>query len=309
MCAKDASIYWGNDMTQRLVRFDYAMKKLLRSKANFGILEGFLSELLKFDLKILNILESESNKDEKDDKYNKVDVLVELQNKEIVLIEVQVTSQSDYFHRILYGTSKIITEYINEGEEYSNIKKVYSVNILYFDLGHGIDYIYHGTTSFVGLHQNDKLDLNKTQKLLYQKEYVHQIYPEYYLLKVNQFNDIAKNTLDEWIYFLKNEEIKDSFHAKGLSEAKEKLDSMKLPTKEKQEYKRYLENLRQKESEFGSTYNTGKVDGKIEGEQIGIEKGKIEGKIEVAKKLKALGMTNETIQKATDLSLEEIEKI
>ena len=293
MCEKVTNILLDNAMSQKLVRFDWAMKKLLRSKANFGILEGFLSELLKLDLKILNILESESNKDEKDDKYNKVDVLVELQNKEIVLIEVQITSQSDYFHRILYGTSRIITEYLNEGEEYSNIKKVYSVNILYFDLGHGIDYIYHGTTSFTGIYQHDQLDLNKTQKLLYQKEYVHQIYPEYYLIKVNQFNDVAKDTLDEWIYFLKNEEIKDDFRAKGLLEAKEKLDSMKLPMKEKQEYKRYLENSRQKESEFGSTYNTGKV----------------EGKIEVAKNLKALGMTNETIQKATDLSLEEIEKI
>ncbi len=67
----------------------------------------------------------------------------------------------------------------------------------------------------------------KGRKVLYQKEYVHQIYPEYYIIKVNQFNDIAKNTLDEWIYFLKNEEIKDSFHAKGLLEAKEKLDKFK----------------------------------------------------------------------------------
>jgi len=292
-------------MARQLVRFDWAMKKLLRSKTNFGILEGFLSELLKLDLKILNILESESNKDEKDDKYNKVDVLVELQNKEIVLIEVQITSQSDYFHRILYGTSRIITEYLNEGEEYSNIKKVYSVNILYFDLGHGIDYIYHGTTSFTGIYQHDQLDLNKTQKLLYQKEYVHQIYPEYYLIKVNQFNDIAKNTLDEWIYFLKNEEIKDGFHAKGLLEAKETLDELKLPAQEKQAYKKYLDGLRYDESMIDSSYNTGK----IEGEKVGVEKGKIEGKIEIAASMKAAGMRNEVIQKITGLSISDIEKM
>jgi len=47
---------------RRLISFDWAMKKLLRSKANFEILEGFLSELLKDNIHILEILESESNK-------------------------------------------------------------------------------------------------------------------------------------------------------------------------------------------------------------------------------------------------------
>ena len=306
---------------QKLIRFDWAMKKLLRSKANFGILEGFLSELLKIDLKILNILESESNKEEQDDKYNKVDVLVKLASGELVLIEVQVTSQADYFHRILYGTSKIITEYLHAGDEYSDIKKVYSVNILYFDLGHGIDYIYHGTTSFMGVHNRDLLALNKTQKLLYKKDHVSQIYPEYYLIKVNQFNDVAKNTLDEWIYFLKNEEIKDDFHAKGLSEAKEKFNTMKLPGKEKQKYRCYLENLRQKESEFGSSYKSGLVEGEkigIEkGEKIGIEKGEKIGIEKGEKKVLKIVVQNllqenvppKKIAKLTGLSLAEIEKI
>ena len=153
-------------MKQQLVRFDWAMKKLLRSKTNFGILEGFLSELLKRDLKIIELAESESNKEDEDDKYNKVDILVKLDNGEIVLIEVQVNTQFDYFHRMLFGTSKIITEHMMSGQTYAHVKKVYSVNILYFDLGHGSDYIYHGTTSFTGIHKHDKLDLNERQKNL-----------------------------------------------------------------------------------------------------------------------------------------------
>jgi hypothetical protein len=59
-------------MSKRLVRFDWAMKKLLRNKANFSILEGFFSELLRRDITIQNILESESNKQTDDDKYNRV---------------------------------------------------------------------------------------------------------------------------------------------------------------------------------------------------------------------------------------------
>ena len=286
---------------RQLIRFDWAMKRLLRSKANFGILEGFLSELLKRDLKILSLLESESNKEDKDGKLNRVDILAELTTGERVLIEVQVNSETDYFYRMLFGTSKIVTEYLGEGEPYSQIKKVYSINILYFDLGHGNDYIYHGTTSFIGLHNNDILDLTEKQKGVFQKDKVYEIYPEYYLIKLNQFNEIAKDTLDEWIYFLKTEEIKDTFCAKGLIEAKEKLDSLKLDPKEKEEYKRYIDNLSYQKSMVISNYEDGRVIGKVEG--------MVEAKIEVAKNLKKLGINNETIQQATGMSAGEIDKL
>lgn len=296
-------------MAKHLVRFDWAIKKLLRSKANFVILEGFLSELLKRDLKIVSILESESNKHDQDGKSNKVDILVKLENTELVLIEVQVNTELDYFYRMLFGTSKIVTEHLKQGDPYANIKKIYSVNILYFDLGHGVDYIYHGTTSFIGLHQGDKLDLSEKQKSLYQKDYVHQIYPEYYLIKVNQFNDVAKDTLDEWIYFLKNEEIKDSFRAKGLSEAKEALNEMKLPDAEKQAYEKYLDNLRYQNSMFNSSFQSGK----FEGEKLGLEKGEKlgleKGKIEIAKKMKAAGLSDEVIRKVTGFTQDEIKEI
>jgi len=290
---------------KNLVRFDWAMKKLLRSKANFGILEGFLSELLKRDLKILQLLESESNKDEPDDKQNRVDILAQLENNEIVLIEVQVDTQYNYFQRMLYGTSKIVTQYLLEGDPYDKIKKVYSVNILYFDLGHGKDYIYHGTTRFIGLHEQDELDLNAKQKMLYQKDFIHEIYPEYYLVKVNQFNNLAKTSLDEWIYFLKNEEIKENFHAKGLREALDKLNTMKLSHTEKHNYEVYLDNLRYQASMFSSNYGSGFIDGEKkgikEGEAVGVEK----GKLEVARNMQKIGITADIIRQTTGLAEEE----
>ena len=69
-------------MTQRKhIRFDWAIKRLLRQKADFGILEGFLSELLKEDVRILEIIDSESNKESEEDKHNRVDVLVKDQKQ------------------------------------------------------------------------------------------------------------------------------------------------------------------------------------------------------------------------------------
>ena len=258
---------------QHLVRFDWAMKRLLRSKANFCILEGFLSELLKCKLKIEEIIESESNREYKENKSNKVDILAKLETGELVIVEVQATNENDYFYRMLFGVSKAVVEHLRAGEKYSKIKKIYSVNIIYFDLGHGTDYIYHGTTSFTGIHNHENLILNDKQKKFYEREHVYQIHPEYYLIKVNQFNDIAKNTLDEWMYFLKNESIKGNFHAKGLSEAKEKLDYLKLSPAEQQDYERFLGNLRLQESIVDSSFRSGKIEGKME------------GVIEVAKKM------------------------
>ena len=60
-------------MQRKLISFDWAIKRILRSKANFDILEGFLSELLFEDITILEILESESNQEQRDDKFNRLD--------------------------------------------------------------------------------------------------------------------------------------------------------------------------------------------------------------------------------------------
>src|SRR3990167_8979274 len=203
---------------KNLIRFDWALKRLLRNKANYKVLEGFMSELLNEDIIIINIIESESNQETEDDKFNRVDLLVENSKKELIIIEIQQRNEFDYFHRILYGASKLISEYLNLGDKYQNVKKVYSVNIIYFDLGQGEDYVYHGKTEFQGIHRHDKLLLSETQIAKFHKYTPEQIFPEYYIIKVNRFDDFAKSTLDEWIYYLKNDEIKDEFKAKGLAE-------------------------------------------------------------------------------------------
>ncbi len=87
------------------IRFDWAIKRLLRNKANFGILEGFLSELLGEDIKIESILESESNKQTADNKANRVDLLVQNSKAELIIIEVQSDYMQDYLMRMLFGTS------------------------------------------------------------------------------------------------------------------------------------------------------------------------------------------------------------
>ncbi len=287
-------------MAKKLVRFDWAMKRLLCNKANFDILEGFLSELLSEEVKIKQVLDSESNKETEDDKFNRVDILVENEKGELVIIEVQNTQEYDYFHRMLYGASKAITEHIKEGSAYAQVKKVISITIAYFDLGQGKDYVYHGTNVFKGIHKGDVLGLSDKQVEVYKKKSVHEIYPEYWVIKTGKFRNRINDRLDEWIYFLKNAEIKPSFSAKGLKEANEKLDTMKLPEKERVAYDKYLLHL----MSIASRNHTIEIEAK----EI-IKKAKEESDVHYILEMSKEGLSIAQISKISQKSAEEVKQI
>src|ERR1700733_3347376 len=265
----------------KLVHFDWAIKNLLRNKANFDILEGFLSELLQTKVTIETLLESESNKNDKNDRSNRVDLLVLTEAKEHVIIEVQASMEWDYLSRILYGVSKAVTEYIQVGQPYRDVRKIISVSIVFFNLGRGEDYVYHGTTEFRGTHQHDILQLGENEQKAYGPEKTpSDIFPEYYLIKVNQFNERIKDKFDEWVYFLKTETIKPSFTAQGIQSAAKKLDLLSLTEKERKAYERYEENTHYEASMHESHYGRGKLEGKAEGKAEDKAEGKAEGKAE-----------------------------
>ena len=104
-----------NSNENQIIRFDWAMKRLLRNKANFSVQEGLLTTLLGEKIIIRRLLESESNQEDEYDKYNRVDMLAENSKGELVLIEVQNNNEYVYFQRMLFGTSKLLTENINRG--------------------------------------------------------------------------------------------------------------------------------------------------------------------------------------------------
>ncbi|MDR0714902.1 MAG: Rpn family recombination-promoting nuclease/putative transposase [Bacteroidales bacterium] len=222
---------------RQLVSFDWAVKRLLRDRVNFEVVEGFLSELLNREVRITSVLESESNKVDAIDKHNRADIVVEDREGEIILIELQFILEIDYFQRMLFGVSKAITDGMTQGSLYRSLKKIYSINIVYFDIGHGNGYAYHGRTDFRNMYDGtDILELSEEQREIFGKIEVGDLYPEYYVLKINKFDDVAKTTLDEWIYFLKNDRIKEDFKAQGLLKAREILDYFRLSAEERAAY-------------------------------------------------------------------------
>ena len=293
-----------------LIRFDWAMKRLLRNKADYTVLEGFLSVLLDEDIKIINIKESESNREHADDKFNRVDILVEDSDGELVIIEMQNNSEVDYLLRMLYGVSKAVTEQLKKGNRYGKICKVYHINIVYFKLGDGEDYVYRGIADFRGIHRNNVLKLTEEQKQFFVKENVEELFPEYYILCVLDFNDLAKDRLDEWIYYLKNTEIPDNFTARGLKEAREQLLYDNLSDEEKRAYDHHLNQTRYEQNVIEDAYSSGVFDGKKEGRVEGRVEGRAEGRAESLEEVvincNRAGYPIEAISTITGLTQEDI---
>ena len=279
---KSKSITKLKSIRPTLIRFDWAMKRLLRQKSNYAVLEGFLSALLNEEVKIISLKESESNQESPESKFNRVDIFVENSFGELMIIEMQNNEEADYFLRMLYGVSKAITEHISLGEPYSQVRKVYHINIVYFELGHGKDYVYFGNTEFRGIHFDDVLQLTDDQQAFFAGENrrnvkeVKDLYPYYYIICVKDFNNIAKNSLDEWIYYLKNNEIPDDFTAPGLNEVRKRLKYDKLSEQEKRDYEHHLGQTLYERNSISTAVRKGKAEGLAEGLAKGLAKGKAE---------------------------------
>ena len=187
---------------------------------------------------------------------------------------------------------------------------VFKKGLGYFGLGQGKDYVYHGKTVFRGLHDpNDVLRLSARQQEIFIGKDAGDIFPEYYVLRVNDFDRVAKTPLDEWIKFLKTGEIDSSATAKGLPEARERLRIDSLPDAEKRAYIRDMEALRYQRSVIKTGWDEGHTEGLAEGRAEGRAEGEIKKAKEIAKTLKSMGVPMDTIVQSTQLSAEEIEQL
>ena len=313
------------EQKDRYIRFDWAVKRLLRNKANFGVLEGFLTVLLGEPIRIVEILESEGNQLNETDKFNRVDIKARNGKDEIIIVEIQNTREIYYLERILFGVAKAITEHIELGQLYSEVKKVYSISILYFDIGRGTDYLYHGQNSFVGVHTGDFLEVSTKEKNAIVRKLPAEIFPEYFLIRVNEFNKVAVTPLEEWIEYLKTGVIHPDTKAPGLEEARRKLVYYNMNKAEQLAYDEHINAIMIQNDVLSTAAMEGRQEGLAEGRQEGLAEGRQEGLAEGrqeglaegrmeekqanARRMKALNLPVETICQVTGLSAGEIENL
>lgn len=284
------------------IRFDWAMKHMLREKSNFEILEGLISVLLGENVKIEEILESESNQDNDSDKFNRVDIKAKNSKGHIIIVEVQLTRQLYYLQRILFGTCKAITEHMTLGDKYDQVKKVYSISLLYCEFGDGDDYVYHGSTNFKGLHTGTDLIIRTKEDGVIIPHLPREVFPEYYLLRVNAYDKIPDTPLEEWMTYLKTGMVKEDTRVPGLQRVREKLRVLSMTKSEREAYDRHLDNIMVQNDVLDVARQEGREEGLELGRAEGRAEGRTEEKMRIARNMIKLGLTDDMIQVATQLS-------
>ena len=299
------------ELKDTYIRFDWAIKRLLRQKANFGVLEGFLTVFLNEEVKILEVLDNNESHKYFDslDNENRIDIKIENGKGEISIIDIHAFRKLHYFETLYFKWDESIFEHINLGNSYKEVKKIYSISILYFDLGKGSDYIYVGQNNFTGLHTKDQLIISTKEKDNIVRKSPSEIFPTYIFVRVNEFNSVAKSPLEEWVNYLKTGVIASDTKAPGLQEAREKLKYYEMSDAERHAYDEHINAIMIQNDVLGNAKAEGRAEGRAEGIVEGEANGRKKEKREIALSLLAQKVPMEVIAQATGLSIGEIQKL
>ena len=272
------------------------MDTLLRKKANFEILEGFLSVLLEDDVSVLEIVEDESRETWSDDgQSNHMDIKVRVGVDEVVLVELQAVREVDDLQRNLLDAAKWLLGQFGVGEARGSFARVISVTLLYCELGCGTDYVYRGTTSFRGLRDGAELSV-KASPL------------ETFLIRVDEFERDVRDPLEQWLHFMKRGRIPDEFDAPGMDRARLSMNVFSLKDSDRWDYEHFIKAVRIRKS----VKRTIEIDREIARKnafEIGWAEGLREGRDEVARVVaRRLLVTHDdcTISEITGLSPDEL---
>ena len=293
----------------KYIRFDWAAKKILRDKSNFCILEGLITVLLDEPIQIIELLEKETYLPDNSDIHDRIFFKTINAKNEIILVEIHTIRLLYFIECISFDVAASFTEHIQLGDKYDQVKKVYSISILYFDLGKGEDYVYRGQTVFRGVTKNDTLQITSKEKDVIHMKSPEEVFPEYYLIRVNAFNKLAENHLDEWIRYLKDGKIDENTTAPGLQEVQRKLEYMSMSKSDKLAYDEHINAVMIQNDVISTAMKEGRAEGRAEGIAEGEAKGRAESQHEIAQAMKANGMLPEMIATCTGLSLQEIEML
>lgn len=282
-----------------LVSFDYGIKYLLRDKGDYAVVEGFISALLKTkgykDVKIVALLESESNKEDSKSKRSLADLIVEDEDHHKYIIEIERNVKDSFIHKSLFNTSRLIVDNLAQREDYTQIIKIFHISLLYFAIGNGA--IYHGKTIIHEIETNEKLSVHIKNQQTGEIFDATDILPEYFYISIPQFNDRLEREIDDWLHVMKYDEIPKNYHSPYMVQVAEKLSILKMTPEERANYSYYQKKLYSDRDELAAA------------EARGIEKGKTEEKMEIAGAMLLDGDTIEKISKITGLTVKEIEKL
>ena len=298
-----------------LISFDYAIKYLLKDKGDYEIVEGFISALLKSygykDVKIISLLDTESNKEDKKGKRSLADLVVEDEEHNKYIVEIERQYKDSFIHKACFNTSRLIVDHLGEQMDYMKIVKVFHISLLYFPVGKGA--IHHGQTIIREMETKEKLTVHiidpETKEIICDAT---DILPEYFFISVPLFNDRLEKEMDDWLYVLKYDNVPATYHSPYMKRVADKLSILKMTPEERESYAYYMKQVYSDRDELQAA----ETRGEIKGIAIGIAKGReeerrknLEEKKEIARKMLAKGTNIEDVKEFTGLSTEVIQSL
>ena len=276
-------------------KMDFVFKNIFGSEKHPNILISFLNATLKPKdlITAVEIKNTDLNKGYIEDKFSRLDVKATTSNNEIINIEIQLKNEYNMIKRSLFYWSKLYSEQLNEGEDYSVLKRTICINILNFK--------YLKTRKF---HSGYRL------KEIYSNEELTDV-AEIHFIEIPKLEEGTdeKDMLVAWIEFLKNPESEKvrslEMSIDEIREAKDELIRMSNDDTQRELYEMRAKTLKDKISAL----NEAERKGIKKGRQEGIKEGEKSKEIEIAKSLINIGLDKETISKSTGLTLSEIEKL
>ena len=299
---------------KQLISFDYAIKYLLKDKGDYEIVEGFISALLKTRgysaVKIIALLESESNKEDPKDKRSIADLIVEDENHHKYIIEIERNLKRSFVHKACFNTARLIVDNLAQREDYTQITKVFHISLLYFPIDKRNGSIYHGTTIIHEIESNERLKVHITDPKTHEEFDATDIFPEYFFISVPQFNErlIKELTeMDEWLYVMKHEKVPENYHSPYMQQVSDKLKILRMTEGERSAYTFYMKKVYNDRDELEAALMKGEAEGLAKGLAKGLAegeaKGKAEGLAEGEAKGKAEGLAEGELQAKRGIAL------
>lgn len=286
----------------KYIRFDWAIKHMLRDKENFDVLEGLITVLLNQQVTILEIENSESCSDECYSKFNRLDIFGRTTTGNHILIKLQLIREYYYLRRITVKSPQSVTDRIPTNTKYGHVERVISITLLYFTIGEGNDYVYYGHPILKGINtQNDLLITLKQYDAIVQV-LPGIIIPEYYLVMVNRFDKSPITPLEEWIWYLKEGCIKNLTTVPGLKEAKDKLQCEIMDCKDRKSYECYLDDIMVE----NDVIETAKYEGQLIERALSREPRQKAFRMEIALRMLRRGMDKYTVAKMSELPIADV---
>jgi predicted transposase/invertase (TIGR01784 family) len=299
-----------------LISFDYAIKYLLRNKGDYDIVEGFISALLAMEgykpVKINALLESESNRESADLKRSIADLVVQDDQGNKYIVEIERSFTPNFMHKACFNTSRLVVDSISGNQDYTTIKKVFHISLLYFATQQMKKPIYHGKTIIHKIDTAHPVDFRIANQGLVMFEHKN-IFPEYFFISIPLFDEVIHQEIDEWLYMMKHSEVREDFKSPTMKKVKERLAVLKMSEADRIAYYSYLKEAVHSQDVLLAAEQKGEARGiergKAEGLQEGMEKGKSEEKMEIAQAMFSKNIDIQTITEVTRLSAAEIERL